>query len=92
VLNVVTDGTEHLVLRGARQLIQRCRPVTFVRFRPAAIRAAGDTPAAVVDGYRASARVSVLEDAALDDAPAQRLVDASQAPGRDSLTFRLDPA
>ena len=91
LLNVVTRGTEHLVLRGAAALRRRCRPPALVRFSPAAIRAAGHSPAAVLDEYRATGAVTVLEDPAPGDAPTMSVVERAGAV-EGGVTLRLDPA
>jgi len=89
-LHVVTNGTEHLVLRAASGLLARCRPTILVRFWPDAIRAAGHAPDDVLAEYRAAGRtVLVLEAPELGDAPAGEIVARIDARPTASVTLRL---
>jgi acetyltransferase-like isoleucine patch superfamily enzyme len=86
LLRVDAAGSEHVVIGGARNLIERCRPVILTAFRPGE---AGTDPRAVLTGYRAlgyvvesAGRAQVADD---DDA-------IQSAAGERGTTLLLRPA
>lgn len=77
------QGTEHLALRGAGEVLSRHRPLVFAEFWPAGLEEAGTDPLDVLRGYReAGLRVRLLEGVGPtlpDDAPAEALLQATLA-------------
>jgi FkbM family methyltransferase len=67
VIKLDTQGTEHVVLQGARSLLDRCRPDLLCEFWPHGIRELGDDPADVLAQYAGLGYVlvTVLEEPAL---------------------------
>lgn len=85
-----TQATEHVALRGARELIARCRPVILAEFWPQGIRNLGEDPAAVVREYaELGYRVTVVEEPGLADIVSG--IDARPGPEGGFATLRLDP-
>jgi FkbM family methyltransferase len=85
-----TQASEHVALRGARQVLERSRPVVFVEFWPQGLREAETDPVSVLDGYRAlGLGVSGAEEELPED-PGEMVVavDAGELP---FTTLRLDP-
>jgi FkbM family methyltransferase len=95
VIKLDTQATEHVALRGARELLKRCRPVLLIEFWPKAIRDLGDDPVAVLREYAdLGYRRTVLEDpdlAELDDAELVERAHARPGPEGGWVTLRLDP-
>ena len=95
VIKLDTQATEHVALRGARELLKRCRPVLLVEFWPKAIRDLGDDPAAVLREYAdLGYRRTVVEDPELTELEDAELVERAHArPGPEGgwVTLRLDP-
>jgi hypothetical protein len=50
-IKIDTQGTDHLVVRGAERLVARWRPVLFVEFWPSGIEGSGASPAQVLEYY-----------------------------------------
>ena len=78
-----TQGTEHIVLRGARQVLARHRPRVLVEFWPAGLQEAGIDPLDVLREYRADGfEIRLLEGdgpALAADAPVEALLEATLA-------------
>ena len=95
VIKLDTQATEHVALRGARRLLERCRPVLLVEFWPKGVRDLGEDPVAVLREYAGLGyRRTVLEDPALDELDDEALVERVHArPGPEGgwVTLRLDP-
>jgi FkbM family methyltransferase len=91
-----TQATEHVALRGAAALLERCRPVLLAEFWPQGLRERGDDPLAVLAAYAALGyRRSVVEEPAwggLGDAELAERVHARPAPFGGFVTLRLDRA
>lgn len=85
-----TQASEHVALRGARQLLERSRPVLLVEFWPQGLREAGVDPVSVLDGYRAMGLAVSGAEGELPADPGQLVlaVDAADVP---FTTLRLDP-
>ncbi len=90
-----TQATEHVALRGARELLARCRPVVLAEFWPKGVRDLGEDPGAVLREYAALRyRRTVLEDPALGALDDAELIERVHArPGLEGgwVTLRLDP-
>jgi FkbM family methyltransferase len=85
-----TQATEHVALRGARELVRRSRPLLFVEFWPQGIREGGADPLAVLDGYREMGlRLSGAEGELPEDFG--ELVAAVENAEMPFTTLRLDP-
>ncbi len=85
-----TQASEHVALRGARQVLERSRPIVFVEFWPQGLRETETDPVSVLDGYRAlGLRASGAEEGLPQD-PGEivQAVDALELP---FTTLRLDP-
>jgi FkbM family methyltransferase len=95
VIKLDTQATEHVALRGARELLKRCRPVLLIEFWPKAIRDLGDDPVSVLREYAdLGYRRTVLEDPELAELDDEELVERAHArPGPEGgwVTLRLDP-
>jgi FkbM family methyltransferase len=95
VIKLDTQATEHVALRGARELLKRCRPVLLVEFWPKAIRDLEDDPVAVLREYAdLGYRRTVVEDPELTELDDAELVERAHArPGPEGgwVTLRLDP-
>jgi len=95
LIKLDTQGTEHVVLRGARALLARDRPTILLEFWPTEIRRRGDDPAEVLRGYRAHGyAISVIDEPSVDAASDQPIIDAMDrrpAPCGGFGTLRLDP-
>lgn len=85
-----TQASEHVALRGSRQLLKRSRPLLFVEFWPQGLREAGADPVAVLDGYRAMGLQAIGAEGDLPSDPDElvRTVDANEVP---FTTLRLEP-
>jgi FkbM family methyltransferase len=94
VAKIDTQGTDHVVVRGMRKTIARCRPVLLVEFWPEGIREFGDQPAAVLDGYRRIGYdIAVLEAPGLrPDASLEAIVQGALACPGAYCTLLLTPA
>ncbi len=84
-----TQASEHVALRGARELLERSRPILFVEFWPQGLREAGADPVAVLAEYaEIGLRVSGAEGELPEDPEALvRAVDAAEVP---FTTLRLE--
>lgn len=95
LIKLDTQATEHIALRGAAELLARCRPILLVEFWPQGVRERGDDPATVLAAYAAMGyRRSVVEDpeaGSLDDPGLIARVDSRPAPFGGFVTLRLDP-
>jgi FkbM family methyltransferase len=95
LLKLDTQATEHVALRGARKLVERCRPLILAEFWPAGIREMGDDPLAVLRGYAdLGYDRRVLEEDGLDSASDEEVVarvDARPAPFGGFVTLELRP-
>jgi hypothetical protein len=95
VIKLDTQATEQVALRGARELLARCRPVLLAEFWPKGVRDLGEDPVAVLQEYAALGyRRTVLEDPALSELADAELVERVHArPGIEGgfATLRLDP-
>jgi FkbM family methyltransferase len=85
-----TQASEHVALRGARQLIERSRPILFVEFWPQGLREAGADPVAVLREY---GDIGLEVRGAEGELPADpdalvRAVETAEIP---FTTLRLDP-
>jgi FkbM family methyltransferase len=85
-----TQASEHVALQGARALLERSRPLVFVKFWPQGLREALVDPVSVLDGYRALGLRAVGAEGELPTDPGEmvRAVDAGELP---FTTLRLDP-
>ena len=85
-----TQASEHVALRGARGLLERSRPLTFVEFWPQGLREAGTDPVSVLDGYRSLGLRVVGAEGDLPSDPGElvQTVDAGELP---FTTLRLEP-
>jgi FkbM family methyltransferase len=96
LIKLDTQATEHIALRGAAELVARCRPVMLVEFWPQGIRERGDDPLAVLAQYREMGYGwTVVEDGSMDGLGDADLVDrvhARPAPYGGFVTLRLDPS
>ena len=96
VIKLDTQATEHVVLEGARELLERFSPLIFAEYWPQGIREHGDDPLAVLRGYRALGySLEVVEEGLGDGASDERImraVDARPAPfgGFATLALRAD--
>lgn len=93
VLFIDTQGHDHEVIAGARQVIERDRPLILTEFTPAWIRAQGAEPVDVLAGYRALGyRIGVWDaGAAPGDWADQRIIDWAGVPGRWFTNLELWP-
>jgi len=84
VVKIDTQGTDHLVVRGMRRTLARCRPVLLVEFWPEGIEEFGDAPTQVLALYRGLGYdIAMLEAPGLrTDASPQSIVErARKCPG-----------
>lgn len=90
LLLIDTRASGHLALHGARQLLERSRPVLLVRFWPQGLREAETDPVSVLDGYRAMGLLARGAEGELPSDPGELVlaVDAAEAP---FTTLRLEP-
>jgi FkbM family methyltransferase len=88
-----TQASEHVALRGARQLLERSRPLLFVEFWPQGLREAGTDPVSVLDGYRAMGlRIRGAEgELPTDPGELVQAVDAAEVPFTTLLLEAVDP-
>lgn len=86
-----TQASEHVALRGARELLARSRPITFVEFWPGGIRDAGGDPVAVLAEY---GEMGLTVQGAEGELPADptALVRAVEEAELPFTTLRLLPA
>lgn len=85
-----TQGTEHLLLREASEMLRRSRPVLLVNFQPGRLIEAETDPVTVLDGYRAMGlRVSAAE-AGLPEDPGELVLAMGRA-GLPAMPLRLEP-
>lgn len=95
VIKLDTQATEHVALRGASRILERCRPLIVAEYWPEGIRVFGDDPLAVLRGYRELGySISVAELPDLDTADLEALmgaVDARPAPFGGFVTLVLRP-
>jgi len=92
-----TQGTEHLVLRGARAVLARHRPIVFAEFWPDGLREAGTDPLDVLREYReAGFHLRLMEGTGpslADDVPAEAILEAALAIDPERFgTLMLRPA
>jgi FkbM family methyltransferase len=85
-----TQASEHVALRGARGVLERSRPLTFVEFWPQGLREAMTDPVSVLDGYRSLGLRVVGAEGELPSDPGElvQVVDAAEQP---FTTLRLEP-
>lgn len=91
LVSVDAQGFDHQIVRGMRELIDRCHPALLLEFWPPGILEAGDDPTKVLDEYRALGyhRLEVLTTG--DDvthATPDSIVDLAMS-GRDHVTLAL---
>lgn len=96
LIKLDTQATEQVALRGARELLARCRPVVLAEFWPKGVRDLGEDPVEVLAEYAALGYArTVLEDPELDGLADAELVERVHArPGIEGgfATLRLDPS
>jgi FkbM family methyltransferase len=85
-----TQASEHVALQGARGLLERSRPVTFVEFWPQGLREALTDPVSVLDGYRSLGLRVTGAEGELPSDPGE-LVQAVDAAEQPFTTLRLEP-
>ena len=85
-----TGGSEHVVLRGARRLLERSRPTLFVGFSPQALRESEIDPVSVLDEYRS---LGLRASGAGENLPVDpgELVLAVDSGRNGFTTLRLEP-
>ena len=96
LLKLDTQGTEHVVLEGARRTLGRCHPALLCEFWPHGIRQLGDDPATVLGSYvRLGYGLEVLEDPSLSSVADHRqlveAIDARPDPVGGFVTLVLRP-
>jgi FkbM family methyltransferase len=87
---VQAPASAHVVLRGARQTLERSRPALFAVFRPQRLREAEADPVAVLDRLRA---MGLRAGGVSEELPADpgELVLAVDAGATGLATLRLEP-
>lgn len=84
-----TQASEHVAVRGARELLERSRPMLFVEFWPQGLREADTDPVSVLDGYRAMGLRATGAEGELPADPGE-LVQAVDAADVPFTTLRLE--
>jgi|GEM_PF-743589 len=92
LLLIDADAAPHVSLHGARQLLDRCRPIVLVVFRPQRLRETGADPVSVLDGYRALGLQPVRAGDELPADPGELVVsvDAGEPRGAVLRLERVD--
>jgi FkbM family methyltransferase len=94
VVKIDTQGTDHVVVRGMRKTLARCRPVLLVEFWPEGIEEFGDEPGEVLASYRRIGYdIAVLEAPGLrSDSSLESIVQRALACPGAYCTLLLTPA